>query len=61
MRLRATKGSAPHSSDRNVLMESLRLASDDRLPDRVRIHKTQGEYKESASPSIADMIADIDF
>src|SRR6267142_3290160 len=29
------RGPAPHSSDRNVLMESLRLASDDRLPDRV--------------------------
>jgi hypothetical protein len=27
----------------------------------VRIDKTQGEYKESASFSIADMIADIDF
>src|SRR6266581_5014502 len=28
---------------------------------RVRIDKTQGEYKESASPSIADMRADADF
>jgi hypothetical protein len=27
----------------------------------VMIDKTQGEYKESAAPSIADMIADIDF
>src|SRR5882672_7608612 len=41
------RGPAPHSSDRNVLMESLRLASDDRLPDRVRIDKTQSEYNES--------------
>jgi hypothetical protein len=29
--------------------------------DSTRIDKTQSEYKESASPSIADMIADIDF
>jgi hypothetical protein len=29
------RGPAPHNSDRNVLMESLRLASGDRLPDRV--------------------------
>jgi hypothetical protein len=29
------RGPAPHSSDRNVLMELLRLASGDRLPDRV--------------------------
>jgi hypothetical protein len=32
-----------------------------RSPLWVRIDKTQGEYKESAFPSIADMIADIAF
>jgi hypothetical protein len=29
------RGPAPHNSDRNILMESLRLASSDRLPNRV--------------------------